>query len=351
MIKALRYLDRKGLTAALAAMAVLMAGIAVGSRNLLDYDPALLTYTFGALFSAFAITYRYVLFLQRPPTKMYWRRGWQLLFTGNILRNVWNVTRALLANFVGQRFIFRRSTLRWFAHFMLSWGSIIAGAVTFPLVFGWVHFEARPDDDQIYQVMLFGVQVDEFHLASLKRYLLFNLLNISAVMVIVGVVIALHRRLKAHGGSLARQQFGNDLVPLILLLAVSLTGLMLTFSTHALQGFGYSEISLIHALTVTITLIYLPFGKLFHLFVRPAHLSVELYKRANAENPPAVCRICGDGFAGAMHVEDLKTVLSEAGLPWAMEGPVPHYAEVCPRCRRRLLGASQKRIMEQYRAG
>ena len=71
----LRDLDRKGLTAALAAMAVLMAGIAVGSRNLLDYDPALLIYTFGALFSVFAIAYRYVIFLQRPPTRMYWKRS------------------------------------------------------------------------------------------------------------------------------------------------------------------------------------------------------------------------------------------------------------------------------------
>jgi hypothetical protein len=155
--------------------------------------------------------------------------------------------------------------------------------------------------------------------------------------VIIGVGLTLHRRLK-EAGVIAVQQFGNDLVPLLLLLAVSATGLMLTVSMHALHGEGYVVISLIHAVTVIAMLLYVPFGKLFHIFQRPLHLGVTLYKQANAAAPPAVCSLCGEGFAGAMHVEDLKGVLAEVGLDWRLRGPVAHYMHVCPRCRRRQVG-------------
>src|SRR5262249_60278079 len=68
-----------GLTAGLVVVLGLGCGILLGSRNLRNYDPTLLIYTFGALFSAFAITYRYTVWLQRPPTPLYWGRAWQLL--------------------------------------------------------------------------------------------------------------------------------------------------------------------------------------------------------------------------------------------------------------------------------
>jgi hypothetical protein len=118
---------------------------------------------------------------------------------------------------------------------------------------------------------------------------------------------------------------------------------------HSLQGYGYSAISLIHALTVVATLLYLPFGKFFHIFQRPAQLSVAIYKRSNAAKPPALCRVCKEGFAGAMHVQDLKTVLADVGLNWEMDGPVGHYSEVCPRCRRRLIGFSHGRASSKSR--
>jgi hypothetical protein len=227
----------------------------------------------------------------------------------------------------------------------MSWGTILAGAVTFPLVFGWIHFESQTHAPQVYQILVFGVRVGAFHTElSWVRYVFFNLLNLAAVLVIVGVVLTLHRRLK-DAGAVASQQFGNDLVPLLLLLAVSATGLMLTFSMHALHGAGYVVISLIHAGTVIATLLYLPFGKLFHLLQRPLHLGVTLYKQANTTAPPAVCRLCGEGFAGAMHVEDLKGVLAEVGLDWRLRGPVAHYMHVCPRCRRRQVGIWHGRAM------
>jgi hypothetical protein len=57
---------------------ILTALIVVGSRNLEHFDAALVGYTFATLFATFGITYRYAMWLQRPPTRMYWRRGWEV---------------------------------------------------------------------------------------------------------------------------------------------------------------------------------------------------------------------------------------------------------------------------------
>ena len=61
-----------------------------------------------------------------------------------------------------------------------------------------------------------------------------------------------------------------------ILFAVSVTGLFLTVSSTWLHGQFYSALNTIHALTVILGLMYLPFGKLFHIFrdrcVECAHL-------------------------------------------------------------------------------
>ncbi len=345
-MRSTRFLDLRGLVAGIVVVLVLGSGILLGSRNLRNYDPTLLLYTFGAMFSAFASAYRYTVWLQRPPTRVYWRRGWQLAFRRpEVRRTLLTLAGALGGNFVAQNFIRRRGWSRWVAHLCMSWGTLLAGAVTLPLVFGWIHFESEANAPQVYQVLVFGVRIGAFHTeSSWLRYMFFNLLNLSAVLVIIGVGLTLHRRLK-EAGVIAVQQFGNDLVPLLLLLAVSATGLMLTVSMHALHGEGYVVISLIHAVTVIAMLLYVPFGKLFHIFQRPLHLGVTLYKQATAAAPSAVCSLCGEGFAGAMHIEDLKSVLAEVGLDWRLRGPVAHYMHVCPRCRRRQVGIWHNQAM------
>ena len=54
--------------------AALGALIVAGSRNLHHFDAALVGYTFATLFATFGITYRYAMWLQRPPTRRYWMR-------------------------------------------------------------------------------------------------------------------------------------------------------------------------------------------------------------------------------------------------------------------------------------
>src|SRR6059058_3249978 len=87
-----------------------LAGLIVaGSRNLAHFDAALVGYTFACLFAAFGITYRYAMWLQRPPTALYWRRGWQLFFRPRFLgRNLAHWFERLIGEFALNRFIFKR---------------------------------------------------------------------------------------------------------------------------------------------------------------------------------------------------------------------------------------------------
>ncbi len=194
-----------------------------------------------------------------------------------------------------QRFIERRSKTRWTAHWFLAWGCLIAAAVTFPLSFGWIRFETAPDNQAIYRAFVFGIHVGSFPLDSLIAPLAFNILDICAVMVLIGVFTAMWRRGRDRG-AMSVQQFSNDLLPLILLFAISVTGLFLTASTHLMRGLYYVFLSQLHAVTVIFTLLYLPFGKFFHIFQRPAQMGIDFYKRAGEEGGQALCARCGQPF-------------------------------------------------------
>ena len=133
----------------LAVTLVLAAAIVVGSRELAHFDAALVGYTFATLFATFGITYRYAMWLQRPPTRVYWRRGWQVFFSrGHAGRNLLAWPKRLALDIATTTFIWRRSRLRWLTHMLIMWGCIIAAAITFPLVFGWLHFVPAPTPTQ-----------------------------------------------------------------------------------------------------------------------------------------------------------------------------------------------------------
>ena len=147
--------------------------------------------------------------------------------------------------------------------------------------------------------------------------LTFNILDIAAVMVLIGVFFALWRRARDRDAR-SVQQFSNDLLPLILLFAISITGLFLTASTHLMHGLHYVFLSQLHAITVIFTLLYLPFGKFFHIFQRPAQLGVDFYKKAGAEGEQAICVRCGQLYGSRMQMEDLKAVQAALGIRYQM---------------------------------
>ena len=355
------YFDRNGFRVGAAAAFVVMVLIYAGSRGLKHFDWALTTYAVGSTFAAAAVAYRYAVWAQRPPTKMYLKRGLRIFLqhgpgflkkprrsgrSFSIPRNTAVLGKLLLDNFVLQKFITERSGQRWIMHACLSWGGMLAFAVTFPLVFGWIHFETLANDAEIYRVFVLGFQIEEFSVHSFRGFIHFNLLNLSAVVMLVGLALSIKLRM-SDKGELATQTFADDVLPLFLLFTVSVTGLMLTVSSTFLAGSGFQFIGMAHAASVIGLLLYLPFGKLFHVVQRPLSLGVSFYKEAGLKSTRAFCRRCGGDYASQMHIEDLKTVLDEVGFNFrfaAADGRI-HYQEICPPCRRRLLALNQGRAV------
>jgi hypothetical protein len=319
----------------------LAATVVVGSRDLAHFDAALVAYLFASLFAAFGLSYRYALWLQRPPTALYWRRGFEVfLKPGRLLQNLRAWVVRVVADFGLNAFIWRRDRLRGLTHMLLMWGCVLAAAITFPLVFGWIHFEALPERADWYRIHVFGFGTAAFPVDSWLAFLVFHGLVWSAFLVMAGVMLAMRRRMRDEGAA-AVQRFAEDMLPLVLLFAVSLSGLLLTVSYTWLAGYGYEFLALFHAITVIATLLWLPFAKFFHIFQRPAQLGVAFYKDAAAQGTPAHCRRCGHAFASLMHVQDLILVEEQLGYRYQAEAPVEHYQWICPRCRRSLLALAQ----------
>jgi hypothetical protein len=331
---------------ALLFTAILGAMIVYGSRRLDHFDAALVGYTFATLFATFGVTYRYAMWLRRPPTRMYWRRGWRIFLKPEVLAgHATEIARRLLLEFAANRFIFRRSPLRGLTHWLIMWGCILAAAITFPLVWGWIHFETVPGNLAVYRTYVFGLPVADFPVESFAAFIIFHGLVWASFLVIAGVMLAFRRRM-IDRGALAVQQFGFDMLPLLLLFAISVTGLMLTASYTWMKGYAYDFLAILHAVTVILTLLWLPFGKLFHIFQRPAQLGVALYKESGQEGPQAVCGRCARPFASALMVGDLTEVERQVGFAYEIAGHpgITHYQQVCPRCRRALFGLAQAEL-------
>src|SRR5581483_9796145 len=326
--------------------AVLVAAIVLGSRNLENFDPALVIYTFAIIFAAWGVIYHYTVWIRKPPTYVYWRRGWQLVREHGIVRSLGSVVGSAGKHLLAQTFIAKRSRMRWVMHQLIFWGCLLAVAITFPLVFGWIHFTSAPNDQMTYVTHLFGYSAFGFRLHTVTALLLFHGLDIAAFLVLGGIALSLSRRMRDEGAR-AVQTLAMDFWPLILLFAISVTGLALTVSQVWLGGSFYSFIAILHAITVIAALLYLPFGKFFHIFQRPAQLGVKLYQQAGTEGDGAICARCGERYASRMHIDDLERVLPQVGFNYSMSGPVSNWQELCPACKRKSLSLAQLRLKEE----
>lgn len=324
-------LDLRATGWASTATVLVLVCVFLGSGGLQWFDAALAGYLIGVLLAVFATVYRYLVWLQRPPTARLNQRGWESLrSSGRRGRNAVGLVGLVGTNLLAQGFIRRRSTARWAAHQLVFWGCLLAAAVTFPLTFGWLHFESVGQEGSRYRAYVFGVGTAAFDSTSVLGFVIFHLLNIAAFLVIVGVLVFLHRRLR-DPGALAVEREG-DFLALAGLFAVSVTGLFLTASSLWLEGRFYSFLNNLHALTVILGLLYIPFGKLFHIVQRPANLGVHFYRDRGAEGPQARCRRCGEEYASQMQLDDLKEVLPMVGFDYS--SPQGNWQDTCPRCRR-----------------
>lgn len=319
--------------------------IFVGSRNLSHFDAALVGYLFATLFAAFGITYRYSMWLQRPPTAIYWRRGWEVFVKRRHFgRNLLHWPNHIVRDFVLNLFIWSRSPRRWTAHFLIMWGCIISVLITFPLVYGWLYFTTYPGRPDWYTTVIFGWETFSFSSRSAPALLIFHGLVWAAILVIAGVMIAMYRRMR-EASAMAVQQVYEGFLPLIILFAISMSGLFLTASYTWMKGYAYGFLAITHAVTVIFGLLWLPFGKFFHIFQRPAQIGVRFYKEVGQREEAAHCRRCDHPFTSRMKVLDLIETEKKLGYAYEMPGTsAEHYQWICPPCRRALHALAQGRL-------
>lgn len=337
--------NTKALLMSILVSVLIIVFVFYGSRKLQNFDAALVTYLFGTVFAFFGIVYRYSVWLQRPPTWMYFKRSLQFLFTGKIVSHLWFLGKESVGNIIVQKFIYPRSKYRWFAHFCIALGCTSAFAITIPLTFGWIHFTLAPNSISIYEAHFFGFKMMDFKIGSLLAFLIFHALNWSSWLVIIGSVYYLRRRL-TNPGLIATQSFEGDLLPLILLIAISVTGLCLTYSYQFMKGFAYDFLAVIHAVTVIMFLIWIPFGKFFHIIQRPAQIGAHIYKKEGIKKGMAVCPHTGEEFATQLHIDDLKIVTKQLGFDFTHEDGTSHL-DLSPEGKRsRLAQAHLKARLE-----
>ena len=339
----LAEIDRRAATWGVVAVLVALAIAILGSGNLRWFDAALVGYLFGTLFAIFAVVYRYLIWLRRPPTARLNRRGWEAFRRpGRRGRNAAALPGLLLSNLLVQAFIRGRSRTRWLAHQLIFWGCILAALVTFPLVFGLLHFESVGQNGREYRTVVGEIETFSFDSRGVVGWITFHLLDIAAVLVLAGVFIFLARRLR-DPGALAVER-SNDFLALAGLFAVSVTGLALTASNLWMDGRFYVFLNTVHALTVILGLMYIPFGKLFHIFQRPANVGVAYYKREGADGPQQQCARCDQPFASQLQMGDLKEVLPQVGFDYEVAAG-GNYQDHCPACRRKLVALAQSRAV------
>src|SRR5690606_16536856 len=184
---------------------------------------------------------------------------------------------------------------------------------TIPLTFGWIHFVLKPGDLETYYALLFGFEAGSFSLGSPLAFIAFHGLLLSSVLVTFGALIMMTRRF-TDGGLIATQTFENDWLPLILLIAISVTGLGISYDYTFLGGKTYQFMAVTHAITVILFLVWLPFGKFFHIYQRLAQLGANLYKTEGRRRGMAVCPHTKEEFATQTHINDLKDVSKDLGF-------------------------------------
>lgn len=321
--------DATASAAAVVAATLLSAAIYLGSRGLRNFDAALIGYATATVFLAFGVTYRYVVWIQSPPTRRYLLQGWKAFLSWhNFRRFPTLVPKALISDLALQNFIRKRGVARWAAHQALFWGVIGATLITFPLTFGWIHFRSVPGTETGYQMFVFGLKTVTFDAFTWLGWLTFHGLDVTAVLVIGGCTYFLWRRFR-NREAMTDQHLAHDLLPLVALVAISVTGLLLTFSSALLEGRYYDFLAIIHMAVVVLTLVFIPFGKFFHVIQRPASIGVQVYKQASLrERGPFRCKRCNAPFESPTYVEDLQQTMGELGLDY--EGWIEH----CPRCKR-----------------
>ena len=119
----------------------------------------------------------------------------------------------------------------------INWlGLRIACLVTFPLVFGWMYFTM--EENGYYTVVAMGMNIMEIKANGFIAYVSYNALNISALMVITGVMYGAISSLK-NMQARAEQKFIYDFLPLYLLVICKYYRTCVNLMNMFLHGYGH----------------------------------------------------------------------------------------------------------------
>ncbi|WP_416151280.1 MFS transporter [Salipaludibacillus sp. HK11] len=323
---------------------VLFSLMWLGTGHFSHMDWMLFGYMVSSFIFFIGITVRLTSWMMRPATHEVIKRSFQNMKTKKRQKRNWKaITKTLVDNIILQKFIFKRGIYRGIQHWLIAWGCIGSLAITFTLTFGWMHFKLI--DATTYQMVIFGLPVLKMAPDGFLATMFFEGLNITASMLFVGVSMALIRRIKNHDLKVTqRPEF--DLFPLYLLLAMTVTGLFLTVSYKLLGGWMHPQLALIHQITVVVFLIYFPFGKLFHLPVRPMAAAVPMNYQETPQMDTKTCLGCDELYSNDEQIADVKAMLEVQAFDFQNdEGD--WLADYCPACRRKLRVMSQLNLPKQ----
>ncbi|HVQ24761.1 MAG TPA: hypothetical protein VMV01_06280, partial [Planctomycetota bacterium] len=294
-------------------------------------DVALLGYLGATLVAAFATTWRVSAYWRRPAAAIYARA---LLGALTRPRTLLRTGRTAARDLGAQRFIAQRSRARWLAHLLLSLGTLASFAITLPLVFGWLHFEA--DGQESYRAVLFGaLPALRFGVEGALGWLVFHALSVAGVAVAAGAATFLALRMRVRREPGTRDAF--HVAPLVLLLVVALTGLLLPLAGRLGSPLLMRVAAVAHEASVVVLLVALPFSKLGHLLLRPLALGAQAMRAPNV--PRARCVHCGAPLAPAAQQAAVAALLAARGFRFAA------HPTACPGCRRRLVASTQAALV------
>ncbi|WBL14254.1 MFS transporter [Sutcliffiella sp. NC1] len=296
-----------------------------GSERLGYVDLALYGYLWATIVCFVLLTIRITSWTLRPPTRRLWKQGIKMMLSPKGLKFV---LQTLYSNIGEQKFIRSRSFYRWIQHMFISWGVLISFGITFALVLNWLHFEL--EGTKTYVAVFFGIPLFRMPADSIIAIIIYHGLNWAGIAVIIGCGMAMYRRVTDQK-KLVEQSKEYDFFPLILLIAISITGSLLTVSAIWMEGFFYMGMAIIHQVTVIVFLLYFPFSKFWHLPLRFLAVVVPMYHAMEEQKP---CVKCGREYATKTQISDVQLTLQKRHLPLPIDNTEHHFSDMCAECRR-----------------
>ena len=118
----MKSIDIKAFAVANVVTMVTLVLIMIGSRNLQNFDAALIAYMFGTLFAIFGIVYRYTVWIQRPPTKIYFKSSLTASFSKEGLHFFWFTVKDFFIFFFFQSIIIKHGNKKGIANLVIAIG-------------------------------------------------------------------------------------------------------------------------------------------------------------------------------------------------------------------------------------